>query len=283
MATGSSPLARGLPFRAVADGDPVRIIPARAGFTTFSVLNNGYLRDHPRSRGVYVSWPVWSPGAPGSSPLARGLHVPWDMGYRNVGIIPARAGFTSRDGRWGRAIGDHPRSRGVYARVVVKITPRGGSSPLARGLRNRSPTPSTRSADHPRSRGVYSLTRYRPLYNEGSSPLARGLRTSAPCCHRTPRIIPARAGFTHDRFLSAGSSGDHPRSRGVYRVLSTILIAPQGSSPLARGLRVSQWAFVKIERIIPARAGFTPVDNPGDFGHEDHPRSRGVYHKLSLN
>ena len=30
---GSSPLARGLPFRAVADGDPVRIIPARAGFT----------------------------------------------------------------------------------------------------------------------------------------------------------------------------------------------------------------------------------------------------------
>ena len=51
-----------------------------------------------------------------------------------------------------------------------------------------------------------------------------------------------------------------------------------GSSPLARGLHAEIGRAEELGRIIPARAGFTPVDNPGDFGHEDHPRSRGVYH-----
>ena len=72
------------------------------------------MRDHPRSRGVYrKTVPAWL-STLGSSPLARGLHVPWDMGYRNVGIIPARAGFTYPPYRWNWGTGDHPRSRGVY-------------------------------------------------------------------------------------------------------------------------------------------------------------------------
>ena len=36
--------------------------------------------------------------APGSSPLARGLHYSSLMDYHKTGIIPARAGFTA--GRW---------------------------------------------------------------------------------------------------------------------------------------------------------------------------------------
>ena len=52
----------------------------------------------------------------GSSPLARGLRRDRRSSGGRLGIIPARAGFTpagvgGRDGG-----GDHPRSRGVYAR-----------------------------------------------------------------------------------------------------------------------------------------------------------------------
>ena len=50
---GSSPLARGL----LTDRDgqlvPLRIIPARAGFTHASILTGAPGMDHPRSRGVY--------------------------------------------------------------------------------------------------------------------------------------------------------------------------------------------------------------------------------------
>ena len=52
-----------------------------------------------------------------------------------------------------------------------------------------------------------------------------------------------------------------------------------GSSPLARGLRDRIVVGRRERGIIPARAGFTP-DAPGDRRrHEDHPRSRGVYHR----
>ena len=71
--------------------------------------------------------------------------------------------------------GDHPRSRGVYNKVISKILVRNGSSPLARGLPGAGAQflgglgiiparagftgrvfPSRIHArDHPRSRGVY--------------------------------------------------------------------------------------------------------------------------------
>mgnify|MGYP001640362027 FL=1 len=92
-------------------------------------------------------------------------------------IIPARAGFTSSWARRGRRCTDHPRSRGVYAAADIIKTSQQGSSPLARGLPERSqrPQPSCRiiparagftgaafttltlPRDHPRSRGVYQL------------------------------------------------------------------------------------------------------------------------------
>ena len=123
VAGGSSPLARGL-----QDGDgpndaALGIIPARAGFTRGSRRWRPRGGDHPRSRGVYISfsrpsWPVW-----GSSPLARGL--------------------PSRRPRRPPPAADHPRSRGVYTGTRSRSRPRDGSSPLARGLRTHSPTAPT--------------------------------------------------------------------------------------------------------------------------------------------
>ena len=111
----------------------------------------------------------------------------------------------------------------------------------------------------------------------GSSPLARGLPKSSVALWSSPRIIPARAGFTRCPPRHRGRRTDHPRSRGVYGLRSKRSRPGSGSSPLARGLRVTEGAVADRGGIIPARAGFT-TPGPGVRGRSgDHPRSRGVY------
>ena len=175
--------------------------------------------------------------------------------------------------------------------------PVGGSSPLARGLREARltwPFPARiiparagftgrlagraiGDRDHPRSRGVYWSTCGSSHRRPGSSPLARGLPDRQGLRTNIVRIIPARAGFTSPRRGHRPRREDHPRSRGVYESLPALVSFGSGSSPLARGLRVSRRMRMGRAGIIPARAGFTsrtgPVDRPGG----DHPRSRGVY------
>ena len=91
----------------------------------------------------------------------------------------------------------------------------------------------------------------------GSSPLARGL----------PLV---GEGSVYD-------VKDHPRSRGVYRGDDSVDGRVGGSSPLARGLPAVVLMDIVIERIIPARAGFTNSRPLEDGANQDHPRSRGVY------
>ena len=91
---GSSPLARGLRYVPWCRECNLGIIPARAGFTLVSPAGVPPPEDHPRSRGVYLPSATTQPEFWGSSPLARGLRVRWDSTYRDIGIIPARAGFT---------------------------------------------------------------------------------------------------------------------------------------------------------------------------------------------
>ena len=50
-----------------------------------------------------------------------------------------------------------------------------------------------------------------------------------------------------------------------------------GSSPLARGLRGWDGGGEALNRIIPARAGFTISRRKIGAAGGDHPRSRGVY------
>ena len=152
-----------------------------------------------------------------------------------------------------------------------------GSSPLARGLRSSTYQsviiyriiPARAgftllesqlfivTRDHPRSRGVYGDPQNRSVPGVGSSPLARGLPCRTPQHYSTPRIIPARAGFT--------------RGQCYLRLLR------KGSSPLARGLLIFASPEFVANRIIPARAGFTPRGDGASGWCEDHPRSRGVY------
>ena len=357
-ARGSSPLARGLRHGVLPGSGPPGIIPARAGFTRPKPASSPPPPDHPRSRGVYVIKAFADSGWLGSSPLARGLRqvvdglpvvggiIPARAGFTKArgrppltsGIIPARAGFTRgcrerQPGQW-----DHPRSRGVYALEERCLNNPGGSSPLARGLLSwfqsyvqpvriiparagftSSPAPGPpSSADHPRSRGVYPQNFSAGSFFGGSSPLARGLQVRLVEAGGVERIIPARAGFTvgchQSESVTGGSSPlarglplhalkiigvdgiiparagftqeagrilarhqDHPRSRGVYTTEDAVAEADRGSSPLARGLpRPVPDRRVRL-RIIPARAGFTTASTTTMRPSPDHPRSRGVY------
>ena len=192
---GSSPLARGLLPAHVLRHAYHRIIPARAGFTRSIADLVSVARDHPRSRGVYITSPSRSSSAEGSSPLARGLPCRLPAPSPRPRIIPARAGFTMRTATAPSRRPDHPRSRGVYTPNQPTLTSGPGSSPLARGLQHHPAGPDHvrriiparagftkrgrasghEGADHPRSRGVYLSRVAIPTVPRGSSPLARGL------------------------------------------------------------------------------------------------------------
>ena len=111
----------------------------------------------------------------------------------------------------------------------------------------------------------------------GSSPLARGLPNSNVLVGIGIGIIPARAGFTIGSALIGDNEPDHPRSRGVYRHRVWLSAVGLGSSPLARGLLLIQVGAQPVDRIIPARAGFTVSHFRIGVPSQDHPRSRGVY------
>ena len=131
---GSSPLVRGLRVGGSAQGVGLGIIPARAGFTDELTPPDPAGKDHPRSRGVYSASTSTSTPMIGSSPLARGLRGRLRPAGRVRRIIPARAGFTSVGAPTMTRWTDHPRSRGVYARIAMGFMVVSGSSPLARGL-----------------------------------------------------------------------------------------------------------------------------------------------------
>ena len=277
MPRGSSPLARGLPAVGTNPPDTGGIIPARAGFTESTRPSTATRPDHPRSRGVYVARSAVEGMGTGSSPLARGLLAGALVDQHRPRIIPARAGFTGGRPRQPTRYSDHPRSRGVYSRILFGGREGGGSSPLARGLQavveamagrpriipaRAGFTPAGRPAwrvspDHPRSRGVYRSQRVHINLWAGSSPLARGLRVAGTLPDDMVRIIPARAGFTPRPRPLAQLRRDHPRSRGVYVYERPCPLPRVGSSPLARGLPDEDVRVAHVGGIIPARAGFT--------------------------
>ena len=236
-----------------------RIIPARAGFTSVGKPAVTTSWDHPRSRGVYLVPRAEGQGGGGSSPLARGLPGSFLCRADESRIIPARAGFTWGPGRAGPPVEDHPRSRGVYKNQSELFSRISGIIPARAGFTPMHAPARPYAADHPRSRGVYVVRRCVQRRSVGSSPLARGLPEQVTEVAYDDRIIPARAGFTPPTARPAGTSPDHPRSRGVYDVQVTVPLDGGGSSPLARGLPTTK----------PTRG----------LNLGDHPRSRGVYYR----
>ena len=213
---GSSPLARGTPQLLRPWSQGLRLIPARAGNTPRSGPRLQRPSAHPRSRGEHIQAVVSVGAVLGSSPLARGTHEhPLNMSVR-LRLIPARAGNTDWLSSQREAMAAHPRSRGEHSAYVARDRQAVGSSPLARGTRERVNRvgfderliparagntvcwrmPTAASTAHPRSRGEHSQSGYMASVASGSSPLARGTRVYRFPFTVIQRLIPARAGNT---------------------------------------------------------------------------------------
>ena len=133
------------------------------------------------------------------------------------------------------------------------------------------------SSAHPRSRGEHQclIRNWRPRF--GSSPLARGTHLERPMGWHWRRLIPARAGNTHHACVVLGARTAHPRSRGEHHLDGPHLHHGGGSSPLARGTRLGAAESRLSARLIPARAGNTPMNHKTLVEISAHPRSRGEH------
>ena len=176
MVAGSSPLARGTPQRCDRHRADRRIIPARAGNARKRPRTAFLAPDHPRSRGERRAIGRLLVDHGGSSPLARGTLAKLAQIDQRIRIIPARAGNATDDLLQMAAKSDHPRSRGERATDLESMNIADGSSPLARGTRQRGLRPrrvlriiparagnapdltsaKNTPSDHPRSRGERS-------------------------------------------------------------------------------------------------------------------------------
>ena len=213
---GSSPLARGTPFRKLPPERRSGLIPARAGNTLLSTAVLARNTAHPRSRGEHCLARLRLALTLGSSPLARGTRGGRSAPNRRSGLIPARAGNTWYALRVGSLRRAHPRSRGEHRNICCIFAGYGGSSPLARGTQDvvwaskvsggliparagntfACCTYREQRRAHPRSRGEHSHTLPFTVPRLGSSPLARGTRKGWNGQGKQAGLIPARAGNT---------------------------------------------------------------------------------------
>ena len=174
-------------------------------------------------------------------------------------------------------MGAHPRSRGEHALRPLQYVLVRGSSPLARGTRpvatEQQARPgliparagNTRGAlnsssltgAHPRSRGEHAALLRLSTTLPGSSPLARGTPKLALSCTKARGLIPARAGNTPRTREADPVPGAHPRSRGEHLPRGRRRPHAWGSSPLARGTPLATAAGLRMNGLIPARAGNT--------------------------
>ena len=211
---GSSPHARGKLVWVCCRSFRVRLIPACAGKTAMSLSRLLRARAHPRMRGenkleASVPFQLW-----GSSPHARGKRCGISTGFLPAGLIPACAGKTAmrRDSpqrRWA-----HPRMRGENTLTEASTTAGLGSSPHARGKRQRPRLRGRRHRLIPACAGKTALAQFFAIRPRGSSPHARGKLSKARGTTSITRLIPACAGKTPAQANSILWSAAHPRMRG---------------------------------------------------------------------
>ena len=238
----------------------------------------------------------------GSSPHARGTlfrHLTEGMDER---FIPACAGNTVSQRPANSCMSVHPRMRGEHFTSTYHCFSKYGSSPHARGTRERCAEQGRpmrfipacagntgiphsrppRQSVHPRMRGEH---RHHPQVIPavvGSSPHARGTLPRRCPARGYCRFIPACAGNTIAAGLSRPVRPVHPRMRGEHTVVPTVKYLGVGSSPHARGTQPVMLFRVFQRRFIPACAGNTLANFHVWTVHTVHPRMRGEHSRSTL-
>ena len=274
---GSSPRVRGKPTRPVPSRQIRRLIPARAGKTLPRSGVMPRMRAHPRvcgeNSGVGDAW--WN--FRGSSPRVRGKPRDRAAPVRQDGLIPARAGKTSRWRLIRRARGAHPRACGENTCFATSTCPTSGSSPRVRGKLGHDllgdkadgliPARAGKTAHtpvsvyhgwaHPRACGENLVRVCKKQLAAGSSPRVRGKLIIVDRGDHRVGLIPARAGKTIKDVRSEARIPAHPRACGENQRTLRYPRHQAGSSPRVRGKRGMGGASSAGLRLIPARAGKT--------------------------
>ena len=104
----------------------------------------------------------------------------------------------------------------------------------------------------------------------------RGKRGGDGVSEAERRIIPARAGQTHDYKVIGDPRPDHPRACGANTLSVYTPCSGSGSSPRVRGKPLLKSGLYLFNRIIPARAGQTSRMVRLSDWMSDHPRACGA-------
>ena len=113
------------------------------------------------------------------------------------------------------------------------------------------------------------------VISPGSSPRVRGKRRQDRARRCNLRLIPARAGKTHEHGVAVVDDGAHPRACGENDAAPVRVRAMFGSSPRVRGKRPRRRARAQEDRLIPARAGKTRSVCAAARRERAHPRACG--------
>ena len=89
------------------------------------------------------------------------------------------------------------------------------------------------------------------------------------------RLIPARAGKTHQEAVGRRGSGAHPRAGGENPPRASAKVTTSGSSPRGRGKLGGDKLVGVLPRLIPARAGKTRSRAKPSSEYRAHPRAGG--------
>ena len=134
---GSSPRVRGKPIEQQFLRARVGLIPARAGKTPSTTSPKKARPAHPRACGENIKTTAPPAIEAGSSPRVRGKHPRRPRTGRGRGLIPARAGKTTRRPRGRGCPWAHPHACGENLSRSSLTFVSWGSSPRVRGKRLR--------------------------------------------------------------------------------------------------------------------------------------------------
>ncbi len=231
----------------------------------------------------------------GSSPRVRGAVHANHVALTDNGIIPARAGSSSRNRRTQAASWDHPRACGEQPAPESATVFAVGSSPRVRGAERHGSRGRTLAGiiparagssppalavpregrDHPRACGEQLPRATFATLNPGSSPRVRGAASIRASVRRRRRIIPARAGSRSSHSRPITGATDHPRACGEQWCEANPSLGHGGSSPRVRGAACPVTVRCRLGGIIPARAGSRPSSDWRCSSAGDHPRACG--------
>ncbi len=178
-------------------------------------------------------------------------------------------------------LGSSPRARGTLdAEGVVAQLQRfipacaGNTASMQRNI--------SLFAVHPRVRGEHPMKVFNSHVWAGSSPRARGTQFLGLCFFSLERFIPACAGNTMERNAARRNCPVHPRVRGEHAAHPANGDNPDGSSPRARGTRLSPWvSVIPLAGSSPRARGTPHRDRPKTPCKAVHPRVRGEHPLIS--